>query len=488
MVGRQSVKRDDAAVKYLALDLGTSFIKGAVLDLDQLRIIQVIRRPFPAANSGLPSLLCEIDPQTVVAAVASLLDELGAYAPDAAGMVVCGQMHGLVLMDGAGQAHSNAVTWQDQRALQPNPRDEGTYFDQVMARLPYVQQQAMGNGLKPSLPLCVLHWWAMRGELAAGLIPASLPDYVLAALSGQAPVAEPTMAASMGALDLPTGRWHAVALANLGLGGLAWPKVVDAATPAYEVRVGDRRLPCCPAVGDHQAAVLGALLQPGELSLNISTGSQVSMIAPRFRTGEFEVRPYFDGRFLQTITRIPAGRSLNALVDLLLELPRAEGFAVQNPWTAIGAAVEATPETDVQVDLAFFAGPVGERGAITNLREETLHVGHLFRAAFQAMARNYRLCADRLDPGHAWTQLVFSGGLAQRFAPLRAEIVRVFGAPERLCPTAEDTLLGLLALALRASGRAATVAGATEQLRKHYGEIGSNIEHNTESDTSKSAV
>lgn len=477
-MGRQSVKRDDAIVKYLALDLGTSFIKGAVLDLDRLQITEVIRRPFPAVNPSLPPLLCEADPQAVVAAVASLLDELGAYAPDAVGMVVCGQMHGLVLMDGAGQARSNAVTWQDQRVLQPNPRGEGTYFDQVMARLPRAQQQSMGNGLKPSLPLCVLHWWAARGELAAGLVPASLPDYVLATLSGQAPVAEPTMAASMGALDLPTGRWHAVALANLGLGGLAWPKVVDATTPVYEVRVGDRRLPCCPAVGDHQAAVLGALLQPGELSLNISTGSQVSMIAPRFRTGEFEVRPYFDGSVLQTITRIPAGRSLNALVDLLLELPRAEGFVAQNPWAAIAAAVEATPETDVQVDLAFFAGPVGERGALMNLREETLHVGHLFRAAFQAMARNYRLCADRLDPGHGWTQLVFSGGLAQRFVPLRAEIVRVFGVPERLCPTAEDTLLGLMALALRASGRAADITDATEQLRARYAEKDSSIDPN----------
>lgn len=455
-------------MKYLALDLGTSFVKGAVLDLDELAITQVIRHPFPAPLRDLPPLFCEVDPQAVVMAARTLLDELNAYAPDAVGVVVCSQMHGLVLMGRDGQPRSNAVTWQDQRVLHPNPRGEGSYFDLVRARLPLAQQQALGNGLKPSLPLCTLLWWSVRSELPAGIIPASLPDYVLATLSGQMPVVEPTMAASMGAYDLPTGRWHAVALANLGLGGLAWPQIVNATTPVYEVPVGNRRLPCCPPVGDHQAAVLGALLQPGELSLNISTGSQVSVLTPRFRTGEFELRPYFDGGFLQTITRIPAGRALNALLDLLLELPRAEGFAVRNPWATIAAAVDETPETDLQADLAFFDSPVGDRGAITNIREETLHVGHLFRAAFQSMARNYRVCADRLDPSHAWARLVYSGGLAQRFPALRAEIGRAFGVPDRLCPTTEDTLLGLLALALCASGRAATVSEATDQLRARY--------------------
>jgi sugar (pentulose or hexulose) kinase len=322
--------------------------------------------------------------------------------------------------------------------------------------------------------VATLAWLVAHGKLPPGAIPASLPDYVLATLSGQAPVVEPTMAASLGALDLPTGRWHAVALGNLGLGGLAWPSVVDSTQPVYELPVGGRRLPCGPPVGDHQCAVLGALLQPGELSLNISTGSQVSVLSPRYRAGDYEVRPYFDGGYLQTITRIPAGRALNALVDLLTELARAEGVAPRDPWATIAAAVEATPETDLAVDLAFFASPVGDCGAITNIREESLHVGHLFRAAFQGMARNYRTCAERLLLPEEWRRLVFSGGVAQRFAPLRDEIVAAFGVEHRLCPTSEDTLLGLLALALRAGGQASSVAEATQLLWAYYGDAGVN--------------
>ena len=88
-----------------------------------------------------------------------------------------------------------------------------------------------------------------------------------------------------------------------------------------------------------------------------------------------------------------------------------------------------------------------------------LTVGHLFHAAFQNMADNYYACALRLSPDQAWGNLVFSGGLGQ-IDILRQLICDKFQKDYRLCPTAEDTLLGLLALALAFTGRAGSVAQA----------------------------
>ena len=451
-------------MKFLALDLGTSFLKGAVLEIEQAAISHVSRRPFPASVAGLPPLHVEVDPAAIVEATQALLAELAEAAPDAAGVVVCSQMHGLVLADDQGKAISNAVTWQDQRILEPVGAGEGSYYDQLLELLAPAEIAATGNGLKPSLPLCTLYWWARQGKLLPGATPASLPDYVLATLSGTPPVAEPTMAASLGMLDLTTGSWHTGILHKLGLDRLAWPQVVDLAAPSYELPVGTRRLPCFAPVGDHQCALVGALLQPGELSLNISTGSQLGVMVPTFIPGPYETRPYFDAGYLQAITRIPAGRALNALVELLTELAEAEGYRVRDPWATIAAAVEATPQTDMQMDISFFASPVGERGEMLNLSEENLQVGHLFRAAFQAMARNYGVCAERLSPPVPWSQVVFSGGLAQRFGTLRDEICAQLALPYRLCPTNEDTLLGLLALARVAAGHAPTVAASVSQL------------------------
>jgi len=448
---------------FIAIDLGSTFIKGAVLELDARSFAHVRRAPFPAPIAGLPTLHYEVDPHQVVEATRALLDDLARDAPDCAGIVFCGQMHGLVLMDARGDPASNAITWRDQRALGPHPAG-GTVFEQLERRISPDDRRRLGNELRPGLPLCALFSMAEQGRLPSGATAAALPDFVLARLCGAPPATDPTIAAAQSALDLAARDWHRPLLEALGLGGLAWPAIQDIRIPVGEARVGARRLSCYPAIGDQQCALLGAALQPGELSLNISTGSQVSLIRPALAFGDFQVRPFFDGAWLNTITHIPAGRSLELLVTLLCELAEAQGLHVPDPWGAIARAVEATPATDLAIDLAFFASALGDRGAIGNIHEGNLTVGHLFRAAFERMAATYVLCARRLAPEGDWARLVFSGGLAQNLAALRESIVRQFGTPYRVCSTTEDTLQGLLALALVCSGRAATLADAVAQL------------------------
>jgi sugar (pentulose or hexulose) kinase len=111
---------------------------------------------------------------------------------------------------------------------------------------------------------------------------------------------------------------------------------------------------------------------------------------------------------------------------------------------------------------------MGERGSITNVREENLTVGHLFRATFAGMADNYAHCALRIAPGRDWTRLVFSGGVALRIALLRQLVCERLGNAHRLAASEEDTLLGLLALALHFSGAQPTVAEAIAHVRERY--------------------
>jgi sugar (pentulose or hexulose) kinase len=184
------------------------------------------------------------------------------------------------------------------------------------------------------------------------------------------------------------------------------------------------------------------------------------------RLGDYQSRPYFDGRFLNTITHLPAGRSLQVLVDLLSALADAEGRPISDPWKHVIEAAERAPETDLTVDLAFFSGPLGERGAIANITTENLTAGTLFRAAFHNMAENYRTCALRLSPRRQWTNLVFSGGLAQKISLLRQMIADRLASRHRVAPFEEDTLVGLMVLGLVIAGRAATVAEASRQVAR----------------------
>ena len=460
-------------MKFIGIDLGTSFIKGAILDLDELRYEQALRVPFPEALPGLPPLHYEVDPLAILAAVRQVLDRLLARTPDCAGLVMCGQMHGLVLCDERGSPLSNAITWWDQRALGPHPSGKGTYFDHLVGRVSEQEIRRAGSELRPSLPVCALFTLLESGgPPPEEAIPSSVPDFVLASLCRTVPMMEPTHVSAHGALDLETLDWYGPLLTHLGLGGLRFPPVHKAGSVCGYFEGGGQRIPCYVALGDQQTALTGALLQEGELSINASTGSQVSLISPRLEYGDHQVRPFFDGRYQKIITHIPAGRSLTVLANLLSEVARADQPQV-DPWDYLMRAAEKVAATDLRVDLSFFASTGGTSGSIHNIREDNLSAGHLFRAAYENMAENFYTHALRLSPGQEWRRLVFSGGLVQKIPLLQRLIVERFSAstpgapaPYRTSPTPEDTLIGLLALALAFSGLTGSVRESVAVLAK----------------------
>ena len=233
-----------------------------------------------------------------------------------------------------------------------------------------------------------------------------------------------------------------------------------------------QRIPCYAPVGDYQCALAGAMLNPNDLSLNISTGSQVSRITSSLMLGDYQTRPFFDGKFTNTVTHLPAGRALNVLVDLLTELPRLSGNPVNDPWKWIAAAADASDETDLEAAISFFPGPCGTRGTISGIGERNLTVGSLFRAAFENMAANYKACALQIWPEQTWNDIVLSGGLAHKIPLLRQLIAHQFKREARLCEITEDTLSGLLMMALTFGGTVESMADARYEVEAaHHRQI-----------------
>lgn len=406
----------------LGIDVGSSFIKAAVFEPDTLQLLQTERVPFPPFLPGLPPLHREVDPDAVMQAVQQLLARL----PSCDRLFFCGQMHGFVLLNRHGHPVSNYVSWLDQRVTSAE-------FDEIQSLLTDRDRLEIGNECRSSIALSLLYWLKQHRALPEGEItPVSIADFVASRLSGAPPVMEPTQAAAFGALRLSNLAWHDEVIGKLGLQSLHWPQV--------------RPFGACPglSVGDQQAALAGALLADREISLNIGTGSQIAFLTDNLSPTDLQVRPYFNGRFLRTITHIPAGRALAALVTLLTELG---GAAHDEAWTRIESAVAATPATDLRASVTFFPGPCGDSGFLENLHENNLTIGHLFRAVFESMAANYRDCARRLDPACTAARIVFSGGVARRLDVLRELTAARLALPYRLSPHSEDTLYGLMMLA-----------------------------------------
>ncbi len=443
------------SLQFIGIDIGSTFLKGAVLNLDSWRLEHIEREPCPAIASDLPPGYHEIDPLQLTAAADRLLHRLLQQAPTCSGVVLSGQMHGLVLTGEAGAPLANAITWQDQRTMSIMPEGGSTYFAALADQLDAATRIELGQEIYPGRPLFVLYMLQAQGRLPIGCTPASIPGYVAASLCRAKVKEEPTNAAASGAFNLTKGRWHMDLLRRLQLDHLRWPPVQPFYRRVGSLRVRKRSIPIFTPVGDQQAALLGAGIVPGILSINVATGSQVSMVTRQFAPGDYQTRPFFDGMYLNTITHIPAGRALNVLVKLLSELAEAQGTPLADPWPAISRATAATPQTDLQVDLSFFAGgrdADNNGGAITHIHEGNLSAGHLFRAAFVDMAARYQACAERLSPAHDWQYVVLSGGLAHSQPALSILIAQRLGA-HLFSIAKEDALRGLMALALVCTGQ-----------------------------------
>lgn len=453
-------------MRFIGVDLGASFIKSAVLEPHGDGLRDVRRIPFPAFIAGSPRFR-EADAENIARLVRNEIDARLKALPECGGIVMSGQMHGLVLMGTDGAALSNFISWQDQRTNERH-RSGGTHFEALRSLVGDEDFRKLGRELRPGYPLSTLFWLKETGSLPAGATPASLPDFVVSRLCGSEVRSEPTHASASGAYDLAAGDWHRPLIARLGLDCLRWPKLSGAGEIVGRVaRPGGREVPVYAPIGDQQSSLLGSLLERDELSINVATGSQVAAItgAP----GACQTRPYFDGLYLSTVTHIPAGRALNALLRALVELSPAAPPEIDALWGKIAASAASIPETDLKIDLSFFPAAFSERGMISNIREENLSAAHLFRAAFDRMADDYKRAAEAIAPGSDWSRIVFSGGLAMKLEPLRALILRRFACPHRLSPASEDALNGLLALALKCGGGAATFGEAADILRRRSG-------------------
>jgi len=449
---------------FIGIDLGTTFIKGAVLDLQGRTLACVRRIPFPARLAPASPLLWEYDPNEIVTAARTFMQDLALHSPKCQGIVMCSQMHGFVLVNDRGEPVSNCVTWQDQRTLMPHPSGSRTYFDEITRRVSPAQRRQLGHELQVERPISVLFWLAEQGKVKPGLTPVSLPDFVLSQLCGSPPSVEATHAGAFGALNLETMDWHQEVIKELGLDHLNWLPLRPQGEVVGFAKAGAHWAPCYAPVGDYQCALAGAILGADEISLNISTGSQVSRLTPALSLGDYQTRPFFDAEFLNTFTNMPGGRSLNLLVDLLSEL--AGGSAdLQDSWAFIAKSAKQVGATDLKVDLSFFPKQDEEQGMISNIRENNFSVGHLFRAAFNDMADKYYAHAVRLWPEKLWKNIVFSGGVACRLEVLREIIEKRFETGGRLAPLEEDTLFGLLILALVYSGEFDSVRQAALELR-----------------------
>jgi xylulokinase len=418
----------------LLVDLGATYVKVAVLRADE-GIVAESKFPFPRFTS-FDGPYRMVEAAKVLAAVEAAIASVLPLAENPERILLSGQMHGWTLTDERNVPHLPLVTWQDNRALLI--RNGAPYLDHLRDTQPPEVWHAVGNELRSGLPVAGIYATDLT-TIDGRLRVHSLLSWVAAALTSKPEfVQHITDAAASGMFDLKAGSWSEQITAFVGGARLLLPRV--SWTPGL---IGIHRASGAAVftpVGDQQAALLGAGIGEGVTAFNIATGGQVARLANEHAGDRSQTRPYFDGLLLHTRTHLPAGRALTHGVALLSR-GRADDEAWR--WAAEAAAAAARPGL-LHADPTFHSVGGGGWSGITDANSPE----DLLRALVAAIAAPY---VDRaVDVGFRPTdELLFCGGVAQHFAPLRAAIQSGLDRPAKVAPTGDMALRGLAVLAGR---------------------------------------
>jgi|694.fasta_scaffold45581_7 sugar (pentulose or hexulose) kinase len=425
---------------FIGLDLGATYIKSARIDAEEFSMNGIERIPFPSFDGNYGKT---VSMRRILDSVSQAIQvQLSSHPEKCQGVLLSNQMHGLVLMREKDFC-SPFISWQDLRCLESE--DGVSSFQKLKNRLGiFSVLHETGEYLRPGFPITQLFRLQGMGEKLG--VVCDLGSAIVSALT-ENPVQQIHMsnAAATGCWDIKKGDWHRDIIRTAKIDCFDWPGVVVGEEVLGYLKWGGRTIPVYPSVGDQQVSLLGAgLWRDDQVSFNIATGSQVSRLSSEFQVGDFQTRPYFQGRYLQTITHLPAGRALNALLKLFTEL--SPQLDLDLAWTEVTRKVDhdLSFSSRLKVNLGFFPSAIGNEGSLTGLTEENLNVSSVLKACFVSIVQNHIEALKRINQdSRQISEYIGSGGIMQKSRFLQSAFYNYLGEPIRLSEQSEDALWGL---------------------------------------------
>jgi xylulokinase len=273
------VRRQKMATKVLGIDVGTGGTRAVLLD-QAGRVSGTATAEH--AEMASPHLgWAEQDPRdwwrAAQVAIGECLTAAGATGPDVSAVGLSGQMHGLVLLDGAGEVVRPALLWCDQRTEE----ECREITERVGAKrlIELVANPALTGFTLPKI------WWVRKHEpeLWSRVRSIMLPkDYVRFKLTG-ARATDVADASGTLLFDVVRRRWSADMLETSDLRAEILPEVFE--SPEITGRVtkdgaaasGLREgTPVVAGGGDQAAGAVGmGIVAPGNVSATIGTSGVV---------------------------------------------------------------------------------------------------------------------------------------------------------------------------------------------------------------------
>ena len=298
---------------HLSLDLGTTAVKAAIVDVDaSTGEATVLFSTQRHTEAYLPRSASESE-QSIDLIFSSIDACIGDLPRDAlvrcTALDICDQMHGIVLWDGAtGNRRSPLYTWEDSRVHTGELRRINNALFEARSRGAAVSPVHPGYGLLTASHLLIADPSLTRDYTACGTLGSYLAAVLIGKDLGTRALIDATDAASLGIFEAMSATFHAPTLQLCApmLAGML-PRVVRTGLRAGSVHLSDsfRRvfphldalcsdrphpLHVTVSMGDHPASVAAAVCfakrAPSQqqssnvVVVSIGTSAQVAAIGP----------------------------------------------------------------------------------------------------------------------------------------------------------------------------------------------------------------
>ncbi len=349
---------------YVGLDIGTSGIKGLLLD-EAMGFVATASAPLCVSRPH--EGWSEQAPADWLAAIEDVMASLAASAPNALRAVqsigLSGQMHGLVALDARGDILRPAILWNDVRnGEEASALDSATDDFRVIG----------GNAVMPGFTAPKVSWLAHHEpEMFAKMAHALLPkDYVRFVLSGER---LSDMSDASGTLWLDVGKrdYSDQLLGHCGLTRAQMPQLVEGSQPAGRLkgdiaqRWGIKGRPIIAGAGDNAAAACGlGVVEAGDGFISLGTSGVVFVVtddfAPAADSGAHAFCHALPDKWHQMGVILSATDSLNWLseitnhsVSALAEAAASIDMTKARPYFHPYLSGERTPHNDANARGGF---------------------------------------------------------------------------------------------------------------------------------------
>lgn len=458
----------------LAIDVGTGSARAALVDgRGQIVSIAASEHDQIVLQFGWAEQRPADWWMGVVRSIRKVLADVPGAAARISAIAACGQMHGTVLVDGAGRlTRDTAPLWNDKRTV-----DIVRAFERANAPESYLAES--GNPPTPAWPGFKLAWLRDHDPKAyAAATHVLMPkDYINLKLTGE--IAMDTGDASCSFLMNPQSRaWSPAMIARLGLDAAKLPPirepldilgaVTDAAAAETGLKAGT---PVLVGGADYPVALLGSgACRPGLASDVTGTSCILTSIAKA---------PLLDAG-ISNVATIEGNWGPFVLLETGGDAMRWARRAFHEKALSYDDIVTKAADAPAGSDALFFMPYLtGERlGEHRNARAQFFGIGaahglsHLHRAVLEgvAFAAARHLHIMEHAAGHKLERVIASGGGAKTALWLKIK-ASIYGIPIVVPKEPECGVIGCAAMAATATGQFSTLQQAIDAFARYETEV-----------------